>query len=101
MNEPLIPLSEVEAMVSQALYKLAMKSQQPADWADTDPAYRLLGYSSSKELLDAVKAGLFRVGKGKEVRDRRKPGSQKPIYQFHIQRCHARLEEPPEQRRPD
>ncbi|MBD2054785.1 hypothetical protein H6F88_01890 [Oculatella sp. FACHB-28] len=68
-----------------------------SDWVDTNEACKRLGYPSPKSLYASIDSGLFRLGK--EVRDRRNPGSQKAIYQFHVPSCEKRLSSDPSKRR--
>jgi hypothetical protein len=72
------------------------RHQNPQVWFDTAKAYSLLDLADSEQLREMVRSGLLRLGK--EVRDRRKPNSQKPRYQFNIERCKKRLLELPEKR---
>lgn len=105
MQERWIPESQlkevVAVMVRQELAKMLGLTQQTThpnqEWFNTSQAYSMLGYEHPKHLYDAVSSGLLRLGH--EVRDRRKPGSRKAIYQFHVAKCQARLLEPPEKRR--
>jgi hypothetical protein len=105
MQERMIPESELQetvaAMVRIELAKMLNLSPQGGhhnqEWFNTPEAYKKLGYGSAIALYDAVATGLLRLGK--EVRDRRKPGSKNPIYQFHIEKCEKRLLENPDKRR--
>ncbi|MEH1902502.1 MAG: hypothetical protein V7L04_14055 [Nostoc sp.] len=73
-----------------------------SQWRDTEEAYFLLGLKSADKLREMVKDGTLRLKvKGREdheVRDVRSPHSQIPRYQFHIEKCEARLSLPPENR---
>src|SRR6476646_3154870 len=100
--ERLIPESQLEEIVAvlvrQELAKmlgLTPNNTHPnQEWFNASQAYQILGYEKAKHLYEAVHSGLFRLGK--EVRDRRSPGSHRATYQFHIARCEARLLEPPD-----
>jgi hypothetical protein len=101
MTEQLIPEQQLRQAIRDILAEMLGITPQPPtsanrEWYDTDPAYQLLGLKDSEQLREAVRAGLFRLGH--EVRDRRKPKSKLPRYQFHIEKCHKRLEERPERR---
>lgn len=104
-TERLIPESQlrevVEDMVRQILSKmLGIGTVQPQrEWYDTQSACTLLGLDSPKQLRKMIADGILRVGKEHEVRDLRSPSSQKPRYQFHIERCKTRLSLPPEKRK--
>jgi hypothetical protein len=65
-------------------------------WVDADRAWVYLGLKSYKVLYGQIQSGLLRLGD--ELRDRRNPGAQRPVYQVHIDRADARLETPAEQR---
>jgi len=68
------------------------------EWLDTSLAWQPLGYKNYRALYGAIKSGLLRIGPGKEVRDRRPPGSKRPCYQVHIGRANERLETPHDRR---
>jgi len=59
-------------------------------YAPTKKAMELLGYSNVQTLYSAVNRGLFRIGR--EVQDRRAPGSVNANYYFDIQACQKRLQ---------
>lgn len=101
MTDRFIPESQLKQAVREVLAELLLGMQPPQpptnrQWYDTDPAYQMLGFDNPKQLREAVKSNLLRVGK--EVRDRRKPQSKLPRYQFHLERCQKRLSESPERR---
>ena len=105
MSDRLIPESQLQetvaALVRIELAKMLNIGQQSPsgnqEWFNTNQAYKALGYEKPKHLYEAVASGLLRIGH--EVRDRRKPGSRKPIYQFHVAKCQSRLLEQPDRRR--
>lgn len=103
MAEKFISESQLKQAVREVLAELlgiGMPTQptSPANrqWYDTDPAYQMLGFDDPKQLREAVRSGLLRVGL--EVRDRRKPNAKLPRYQFHLEKCQQRLSEKPERR---
>lgn len=103
ITERLIPESQlkaiVEVMVKDTLAQILgvnVAVQAQRQWYDTEQAYSLLGLNLPDQLRDMVRSGLLRIGH--EVRDVRSPDSQLPRYQFHIEKCEARLSLPPEQR---
>jgi hypothetical protein len=67
-------------------------------WYPSSKAYSLLGYDNYRKLWNAVDSGLLRIGK--EVSDRRKPNSSRPVYYFHIQKCIEQLQQSPAKRSP-
>ena len=102
-SERLIPESQlkaiVEGMVKDTLAQMLgvnATAQTNRQWYDTEQAYLLLGLNLADHLRDMVRSGLLRIGH--EVRDVRSPSSQIPRYQFHIEKCEARLSLPPEKR---
>ncbi|MFK0733802.1 MAG: hypothetical protein ACFKPT_02485 [Gloeotrichia echinulata GP01] len=100
--EKLIPESQLKAIVVEIVKETLAQMlgvQQPVAtrvWYDTDPAYSLLGLDSAEQLRVMVRDETLRVGI--EVRDVRSPNSQIPRYQFHIEKCEARLLTPPTKR---
>jgi hypothetical protein len=103
MSDPLISSSQLKQTIREVLAEMLgitntpqPQTQPNREWYDTDPAYQLLGLKDAEQLREAVRSGLFRVGH--EVRDRRKPQSKLPRYQFHIEKCNKRLSERPERR---
>lgn len=74
----------------------SMEITKQRQWYPSDQAYLLLGYDDYHKLWEAVDSGLLRVGK--EVSDRRKPNSSRPVYYFHIQKCLERFQTVPERR---
>ncbi|MBD2020872.1 hypothetical protein H6F43_11845 [Leptolyngbya sp. FACHB-36] len=101
MADKFVSLSELEAVVEAILRrKLAAMlgvGAPESEWLDASAAYKVLGYPSLKALNDARKSGLYRLGT--EVADRRKPGSKKPRYQYHIAMCQQRKQQNPDKRR--
>ncbi len=108
MNDRPITPAELDAAVREALAQVFMELAQQlgADpeaarierqWLDTNQAYKSLGLQSAKALRDLVTSGDLRLGQ--EVRDRRRKSSTVPRYQFHIEKCQARLTQLPEKRR--
>lgn len=97
--EKLIPESQLRDAIKKILAEM-LGVNQSADsrrqWYDTEQAYSLLGLNSVKQLREMVRSGILRIGH--EVRDVRSPDSQIPRYQFHVERCDARLVLPPEKR---
>lgn len=103
-NEKLIPESQLREVVKQLvrdtlaeLLGVNSAATNQRQWYDTDPAYSYLGLDSAEQLRVMVRDGVLRVGY--EVRDVRSPSSQIPRYQFHLEKCEARLIIPPEKRR--
>jgi hypothetical protein len=104
ITERLIPESQLKAIVEDIVkdtlaQMLGVNStaQSQKQWHDTELAYSLLGLNSVEQLREMVRNGLLRIGH--EVRDVRSPSSQIPRYQFHIEKCEARLLQSPEKRR--
>ncbi|MEH2201149.1 hypothetical protein [Nostoc sp.] len=109
-TERLIRESELEAIVDRLVREklaemLGVQTTTKAQnqWHDAEAAYPLLGLKSADQLREMVRNGNLRLKKRGleeyEVRDLRSPNSQKPRYQFHIEKCEARLLERPEKRR--
>ena len=99
MPDRFIPESELRFAIKEILAEmlgLQAELQSSQQWHDTDPAYKLLNLGSAKTLRELVKCGVLRLGT--EVRDTRKICGQKARYQFHIEKCLARLCELPEKR---
>jgi len=100
-------VSELES-IGTTLNRLTKVLQRMADAPVTQPkrewypanldTAKLLGYDTYQQLWEAIDSGLLRVGKGKEVADRRKPNTQRPVYYVHLQRALERLEIEPEKR---
>ncbi|MEH1777073.1 hypothetical protein [Nostoc sp.] len=110
-TEKLIPESQLEALVEKLVKKTLAEilgvnaTNKPINqWYSTKKAYLMLGLESEEQLREKVRDGTLRVKVGDkkehEVRDVRSPSSQIPRYQFHIEKCEARLSMPPEQRQP-
>lgn len=101
--EKLIPESQIKTAVKEILAEMlgvSLEQQTNRQWYDTDPAYSLLGLGSAKNLRKMVHSGFLRIGK--EVRDiRLHSSSDRPRYQFHIEKCEVRLAELPERRPSD
>ncbi|MBN3875268.1 hypothetical protein [Nostoc sp. JL23] len=98
--EKLIPESQLRDAIKEILAEMLgvnATAQPNRQWYDTDPAYCHLGLDSAEQLREMVRNGLLRIGI--EVRDVRSPSSQIPRYQFHIEKCEARLLQSPEKRR--
>jgi hypothetical protein len=68
------------------------------EWTDLKNAWEPLGYPSYNALHSAFRRGLFRAGK--EMRDRRNPGTKRPRWQINIELAHQRLNTPPDKRGP-
>lgn len=99
-TERLIPESQLRVAIREILAEMLGVNatvQSLGQWYYTEQAYPLLGFKSVKQLREMVRSGILRVGH--EVRDVRSPKSQVPRYQFHIEKCEARLALPPEKRR--
>jgi hypothetical protein len=101
--ERLIPESQLKAIVEDIVKQTLAQmlgvnatAQSQKQWYDTELAYLPLGLNSAEQLREMVRNGLLRIGY--EVRDVRSPSSQIPRYQFHIEKCEARLNAPPEKR---
>lgn len=110
-SDKLIPESQIreitKEIVKQVLaemlglnntYTSATLSNHQVQWHDTEVAYSLLGLNSAEQLRIMVRDDTLRIGI--EVRDVRSRNSQIPRYQFHIEKCEARLSLPPEKRSP-
>jgi hypothetical protein len=102
LSERFISEQQLKQAVREVLAEMlgvatVQSSATQRQWYDTSSAYSLLGFDDAEQLREAVRSGLFRVGQ--EVRDRRKPQSKLPRYQFHIEKCQKRLSEKPERRR--
>lgn len=83
----------------EALAHRAPPAEARRQWYPANPEnVKLLGYDTYDQFWRAIDSGLLRVGKGKEIADRRKPGSTRADYYFHLDRCLDRLETPPEKR---
>ncbi|MEH1808529.1 hypothetical protein [Nostoc sp.] len=100
ITERLIPESQLRDAIKEILAEMlgvnATAAQPNRQWYDTENAYFPLGLNSAEQLREMVRSGLLRIGI--EVRDVRSPNSQLPRYQFHIEKCEARLSMPPEKR---
>ena len=89
---------EISEIVREELLKILGGSGKPVEeWVPLKDAVEALGYASADALRRDIAAGLFRVGK--EIRDRRSPGSKKPIYQINVELAQKRLLEDPSKRR--
>ena len=89
--------NEVRYIVRDELRKAFGFNNTDILWVDAKEAARQLGYGSNVRSLYYLKdTGVLRVGK--EVQDRRPPGSTKGDYYFNIQACLKRLNTPPEKR---
>ncbi|MBN3951272.1 MAG: hypothetical protein HWQ38_34290 [Nostoc sp. NMS7] len=104
ITERLIPKSQLREAIREILAEMlgvntTTPQQSQREWYDTNPAYRLLGLSSSKQLRKMVADGILRVGRDDEVRDVRSPDAKLPHYQFHLTKCEARLATPPVKRK--
>ncbi|QKQ75569.1 hypothetical protein [Nostoc sp. TCL240-02] len=105
-------MSELEALVdilvvkklAQMLGVQTTSSSAQNQWYDAEEAYPMLGLKSADQLRVMVRNGTLRLKKrgleDYEVRDVRSPDSQIPRYQFHIEKCDARLSLSPELRQP-
>jgi hypothetical protein len=89
--ERLIPESQLRDAIKEILAEMlgVVPTTAHRQWHDTDQAYSLLGLSSSEQLREMVRNGILRIGH--EVRDVRSPNSQIARYQFHLEKCEARL----------
>ncbi len=99
-TERFIPESQLREAIKKILAEMLgvnATDQSQRQWYDTEQAYSMLGLNSVKQLREMVRSGILRVGH--EVRDVRSPNSAVPRYQFHIEKCEARLALPPEKRR--
>lgn len=88
---------EVAEIVREELRRILGGAEISAKWIPLKDAVEILGYASAEAMRRDIAAGLFRVGK--EVRDRRNPGSKKPIYQINVELAQKRLLEDPSKRR--
>ncbi|MEL7359162.1 MAG: hypothetical protein AAFN40_21710 [Cyanobacteria bacterium J06560_6] len=103
MNEPLVPLSHVDAIIERKVKEVLGKMlglpdhpQEVGVYPITEAAPRL-GYEKPAQLYKDIAAGLLRVGH--EVEDRRRPGRSKPRYFIDIDAAKSRLKQIPEKRR--
>jgi hypothetical protein len=88
----------VKAIVRETLAEmLGLTSQTQDRWVDLPEAVEPLGYPSYDALYKGVTSGVLRVGH--ELRDRRKPGSRRPIYQINLALAEKRLSEDQSKRR--
>lgn len=67
-----------------------------SEWFNLTEAWEQLGYSSYASLWAAARSGLFR--EGKELRDRRRPGSKRARWQIDIPAAQTRLNTPHDKR---
>ena len=92
---------DVRAIVRDELMKMfasvATEPVTPDRWITLNDALVPLGYPSYSALHKDIRTGLFRMGK--EVRDRRKPGSKKALLQINLSRAQKRLLEDHSNRR--
>jgi hypothetical protein len=89
---------EIKAIVRETLAEMFGVAPQTQDrWVSLQDAVDPLGYPSYDALYKGVTSGVFRVGK--ELRDRRKPGSRRPIYQINLALAEKRLSEDQSKRR--
>lgn len=98
-SERLIPESQLREAVAEVLSQMlgiTTAANPTRQWHNTDPAYELLGLDSPEQLREMVRDGILRLGQ--EVRDIRSANSAVPRYQFHVEKCEARLNLPPEKR---
>lgn len=93
-------LASLNRTIAELKLQLQTSTIKPArQWYPVnDENAKLLGYDGYRQLWEAIDSGLLRLGKGKEIADRRKLGSTKPLYYFHLQRCLDRLEQLPGER---
>jgi hypothetical protein len=91
--------NEIKQMIIEVLGEMleASMGRQQAGWVALKDAVDPLGYPSYKALHKDVAAGVFRMGK--EIRDRRKPGSKQARLQINLERAQKRLMEDPANRR--
>lgn len=122
-----IPLSQLEAVVDKLVEKKMQEkfgtiterlpsviasllkggekqdnnSPTTTEWLNPQDASKVLG-RSVRYLSKMVDEGVLRLKvqnvRLPEVRDIRLPGSARPSYQYHIERCQKRLTIPPEER---
>ncbi|MDZ8138207.1 MULTISPECIES: hypothetical protein [unclassified Nostoc] len=98
-TERLIPESQIRDAIKEILAEMLgvnATAQNQRQWYDTDPAYSRLDLDSAEQLREMTRNETLRIGI--EVRDVRSPNSQLPRYQFHIEKCEARLLQRPEKR---
>ena len=93
--------AEVRAIARDEFKKLLMQGIGESDnsnpkYLPTSEAWKALGFTSAKQLLNSFRSGLFRLNK--EVQDRRGENSQKARYYFNIEACLKRLDTPAEKR---
>ena len=92
--------SEIRAIardeLRQLLSPLLGNPENYDQWLPASAIYQRLGYANEKELYADVRSKLLRIGK--EVMDKRRPGSKKPRYRFNVAACEKRLLESPGKR---
>ena len=103
MKDQYIKRSEVDALIEEKVKgilanMLGFSTTAPIFLPTKEAAKEL--QCSKDVLLSRVKSGHYRVGKGKEVQDRKSPSSTRPLYYFNIQKCRDRDNLPPEKRKP-
>ncbi|NEQ47444.1 MAG: hypothetical protein F6K00_29450 [Leptolyngbya sp. SIOISBB] len=105
MQEPLISQNELERLVEVKVRQVLSEmlglneSSQAPEYLPIAKAVKALGYDSPSQIYKDMDSGLLRVGKRKEVEDRRRPGRQKARYYINIPLAKKRLAEDPSRRR--
>ncbi|MEM6451032.1 MAG: hypothetical protein AAF703_12020 [Cyanobacteria bacterium P01_D01_bin.105] len=96
--------AQLSALVNQAVAEIFGSSIRTRStvahrdkWISLSQAWEPLGYPSYNSLYKDIHSGLFR--KGKEVRDRRKPGARIARWQINLAAAEKRLLEEPAKRR--
>lgn len=103
MKDQYIKRSEVDALIEEKVKgilanMLGFSTTAPPIFLPTREAAKEL-QCSKDVLLQRVKTGFYRIGKDKEVQDRRSPNSSRPAYWFNIKKCQMRDETLPEKRK--
>lgn len=65
-----------------------------SEWVETEEAWKLLDQASAEALRRKVRKKFFDLGHHYR-KSNNNPNAAMPRYQFHIERCKARLTEPP------
>jgi hypothetical protein len=87
----------LKELVREILGEIIAQPSVPTGLLKPKDAIAHLGYSSQDELYDDITSGLLRPGR--EVFDRRRPGSTKARWVVDVAACKQRFAEDPQHRR--